>query len=64
MKVGEAVRRLPFVKPLPLEHFKTLSEWRAMSITKARQELGYAPRPFPDTVRDTLTWFRENGYRS
>ena len=60
--VGEALGRLPLVRPLPLEHFKTLSEWRALSTEKARRELGFAPRPFADTVRDTLAWFREYRY--
>jgi dihydroflavonol-4-reductase len=29
---------------------------------KATAELGYDPRPLEDTIRDTVTWFRENGY--
>lgn len=62
VKVGEAVGRLPLVKPLPLEHFGTLREWRALNVDKARGELGFSPRPFRETVRDTLAWFREHGY--
>jgi dihydroflavonol-4-reductase len=62
VKTGEALGRLPLVEPLPLEHFKTLSEWRAVNVDKARQELGYRSRPFVDTVRDTLAWFNEYGY--
>ena len=60
--IGEALGRLPLVKPLPLEHFKTLREWRALDTGKARQELGFAARPFVETVRDTLAWFREYAY--
>ncbi len=59
---GELVGRLPLVKPLPLEHVKTLQEWRSLSTEKARRELGYTSRPFADTVRDTVAWFREHGY--
>ncbi|MEJ2211587.1 MAG: NAD-dependent epimerase/dehydratase family protein [Anaerolineae bacterium] len=59
---GEALGRLPLVQPLPLEHFKTLSEWRALDTSKAHQELGLETRPFVETVRDTLAWFREHGY--
>jgi dihydroflavonol-4-reductase len=59
---GEAVGRIPFVRPLPLEHFKTLSEWRALCIEKARRDLGFEPRPFLETVCDTLAWFRDHGY--
>jgi dihydroflavonol-4-reductase len=59
---GEALGRLPLVQPLPLEHFKTLGEWRAVNTQKARRELGFETRPLADTVRDTLAWFREHGY--
>jgi dihydroflavonol-4-reductase len=62
VKAGEAVGRLPLVRPLPLEHFKTIREWRALDTTKCRTELGLEPRPFVETVRDTLAWFREHGY--
>ena len=62
VKLGEALGRLPLVRPLPLEHFKTLREWRALNSDKARQELGFEPRPFVETVRDTLAWFRQHGY--
>lgn len=60
--LGEALGRVPLVQPLPLEHFKTLQEWRSLSIEKARRELGYTSRPLADTVRDTIAWFREHGY--
>jgi dihydroflavonol-4-reductase len=62
VRVGETLGHLPLVQPLPLEHFKTLSEWRALNTDRARQELGFQPRPFVDTIRDTLAWFREHGY--
>jgi dihydroflavonol-4-reductase len=62
VKAGEAVGGLPFIEPLPLEHFKTLSEWQALDGTKARQELGFEARPFQETVRDTLDWFRTHDY--
>ncbi len=62
VKMGEALGRLPLVKPLPLEHFKTLRQWQALNTDKARRELGFEPRPFAETVRDTLAWFREHGY--
>ena len=62
VRFGEALGRLPLVRPLPLEHLSTLREWRPFNTSKARQELGFQSRPFMDTVRDTLTWFREYGY--
>ena len=60
--IGEALGRLPLIQPLPLEHFKTLQEWRALNTSKAHRELGLESRPFGETVRDTLAWFREHGY--
>jgi dihydroflavonol-4-reductase len=59
---GEAAGRIPLIRPLPLEHLKTMREWRALDTGKARRELGFAHRPFVETVRDTLAWFREHGY--
>ena len=62
VRAGEAAGRLPLVPPLPLEHFKTIGEWRAMDTARARAELGFETRPFVETVRDALAWFREHGY--
>jgi len=62
VRVGEALGHLPLVKPLPLEHFKTVAEWQALNTSKARKELGFQARQFAETVRDTLAWFREFGY--
>ena len=62
VRIGEALGHLPLISPLPLEHFKTLGEWRALGTEKARRELGFDPRPVADTIRDTLAWFRQYGY--
>ena len=62
VKAGEALGRLPLIEPLPLEHLKTMREWRALDCGKARRELGFAHRPFLETIRDTLAWFREHQY--
>ncbi len=35
--------------------------WFADS-SKAKKELGYVPRPIEETIRNTVEWFRENGY--
>ena len=32
-----------------------------ISSAKARRELGYAPRPLRDSVRDSIQWFADNG---
>lgn len=33
-----------------------------ISHTKAKQELGYNPRDFKETIEDLILWFKENGY--
>jgi len=35
---------------------------RNISSGKARSELGFNPRPFTETLQDTIRWFRENHY--
>ena len=35
---------------------------RNISHDKGRRELGYAPRPLIETLRDTYTWYKEQGY--
>lgn len=37
----------------------TLSSNSLTSCNKANKELGYSPRPFRDTVRDTVAWLRK-----
>lgn len=51
---------LPGVK-LP-EQGRTLRFWQPLSTIKAERELGFAARPFGETARDTVAWFREHGY--
>jgi len=41
---------------------KALKSNRVISHAKATNELKYYPRPFNDTIRDTLEWFSNNGY--
>jgi dihydroflavonol-4-reductase len=40
---------------------RSIQMHRHISHAKASRELGYQPRPFEDTVRDTLGWFKEAG---
>lgn len=39
----------------------TLREGAAASSAKAERELGFAPRPFAQTARDTVAWYRAAG---
>jgi dihydroflavonol-4-reductase len=36
--------------------------FQPLDTSKARAELGLATRPFAESVRDALAWFREHGY--
>jgi dihydroflavonol-4-reductase len=40
---------------------RSIQMHRHISHAKATRELGYNPRPFEQTVRDTLAWFAEEG---
>lgn len=51
-----AADALPFVS-LP-ENIRTFEMWHPVSSAKAEAELSHTARPFEDTVRDTLAWFR------
>jgi dihydroflavonol-4-reductase len=62
VRLGEAIGHLPLIPPLPLEQAKTMRQWRPLDTSKAQRELGLSPRPLEETLRDSLTWFRANGY--
>jgi len=47
--------------PLP-ENVKTMRFWQHLCSEKAQRELGLRPRPFEETARDTIEWFREHRY--
>ena len=47
--------------PLP-DLIKTIRHWQPVDSEKARRELGLKARPFEDTARDTIAWFREQHY--
>ncbi|KKK90402.1 hypothetical protein LCGC14_2723340, partial [marine sediment metagenome] len=40
---------------------KSIQMHRYISHRKATDELGYKPRPFEETIKDTLEWFRSAG---
>ena len=47
--------------PLP-DLVKTIHFWQPLNSKKARRELDLNPRPFEETARDTIEWFRKHGY--
>ncbi len=50
----------PFL-PLPSNHLRALHFWQGYDTRKAEQILGVEPRPFTETVHDSLNWFRKEG---
>jgi dihydroflavonol-4-reductase len=51
------LRLKPRLTPYSLETLLSNSD---ISHTKAQRELGYLPRPFTDTISDTVRWFIDN----
>ena len=63
-RLVEALIRLSDMLPgveLP-ENGRTLRFWQPLSTLKAQRELGLTARPFEQTARDTVAWFRQHGY--
>lgn len=58
IKSSDAV---PFI-PSPSNHLRALPYWQGYNTQKARNELGLSPRPFSETVKDALDWFKANNY--
>ena len=50
-------KKSPLLTPYSIEVLQSNS---AISHAKAARELGYNPRPLVDSLRDALTWFKEN----
>lgn len=49
--------------PIP-ETIRAIRHWQPLNCEKAWKTLGFTPRPFTETVVDTLEWFKERGYLS
>ncbi len=60
---AEAVARVTRKEPFITVDGLNMSKYRMFfSSARARRELGYAPRPYIEGLRDALDWFREAGY--
>lgn len=63
--VMQGISRVSGQRPLYTgASLRALKSNRHISHDKAARELGYRPRPFRETLADTLRWFRENGQLS
>jgi dihydroflavonol-4-reductase len=47
--------------PIP-ETIRAIRHWQPLNCEKGWKTFGFTPRPFADTVVDTLAWFKERGY--
>jgi dihydroflavonol-4-reductase len=56
---GRLLHRSPRV---PLEAARMSTTWMAFDDSRARSELGYAPRPARAAIADSARWFVEAGY--
>ena len=61
MAVGgaEAAQRARLPLPLLPDEVRSASQWWTYRNTKARRELGFAPRPHEETLEDAIAWQRE-----
>jgi dihydroflavonol-4-reductase len=61
--IAEAVGRVGGVEPaLTRDALRMAKQPMYYSSDKAKRELGYAPRPGAEALRDAADWYRENGY--
>jgi len=61
--LGEAACLLLKRQPLYTSYsVHALAGHRQVSHQRAKAELGYVPRPFEQTIRDTYLWFKEHGF--
>jgi dihydroflavonol-4-reductase len=58
---GRLLRHHPAV---PLEAARMSTTQMAFDDARARNELGYSPRPSVEAIEDSARWFVENGYVS
>lgn len=49
---------------IPVAAIRSMNLYRPVTAAKAQRELGVTFRPFAETLRDAVAWFRDNGYTS
>jgi dihydroflavonol-4-reductase len=59
MRGVEAAQRAHLPLPLAADEVRSASQWWTYRNTKARRELGFAPRPHEETLEDAVAWQRE-----
>lgn len=62
MGLGFVAEKLAPRFPLNRQSAEAACHYWFYDTSRARRELGYSGRPLEETLRDAVTWFRENGY--
>ncbi|MGE0109213.1 MAG: hopanoid-associated sugar epimerase [Bdellovibrionales bacterium] len=61
--IAELIARFTHKEPfVTVDGLKMSRKKMFFSSAKAKTELGYAPRPAEEALRDAIAWFREQGY--
>ena len=55
---AELARRLRLPVPVDPEEVRSAAQWWTYRNTKAKRELGFAPRPHEETLEDAIAWQR------
>ena len=58
--IGQVLARIPIF--MLQDHMTTLHCWQPLNTARMERILDIRPRPFEETVRDALDWYRERGY--
>jgi len=62
-RIAETIARFTGKEPFVTVDALKMSRYRMFfTSAKAQRELGYAPRPYQEGLRDALAWFRQAGY--
>jgi len=58
---GRLAQRLGIPLPVEATELDAARHWWYCTSDRAIRELGYAPRPIDEALRDTVDWYREHG---
>jgi dihydroflavonol-4-reductase len=58
---GRLAQRIGIPLPVEATELDAARHWWYCSSDRAMQELGWAPRPIDEALRDTVDWYRERG---
>jgi len=50
---------LPSLK-IPTNHLRSIRSWQGYNTSKAEEDLNLIPRPFNETIKDAILWFKHH----